>query len=149
MSSFLVFNRVLIVEIQSVVLVFSTLLVNYCPSNLLTGSAPPPPPPPREGRRPQIDKHLPPSSFTGHFRVQKSEKKLGKFGRDRVQSHLWLTACFSYTVHEWIFAHFRIYKEAFPLMTLHPITSEFLYQWGKFSPFFLAVYAPFHVASPK
>jgi hypothetical protein len=37
MSSVLVFNRVCRLEIQSVMLVFSTGFVNYCPSNLLSG----------------------------------------------------------------------------------------------------------------
>jgi hypothetical protein len=37
MSSLLMFNRVYGLEIQSVVLVFSTPLVNWRPSNLLTG----------------------------------------------------------------------------------------------------------------
>ncbi len=41
-SSLLAFNRVYRLEIQSIMLVFSTPLVNHCPSNLLTGSAPPP-----------------------------------------------------------------------------------------------------------
>ena len=36
MSSLLVFNRVYRLEIQSVMLVFSTTLVNCCPSNLLS-----------------------------------------------------------------------------------------------------------------
>jgi hypothetical protein len=44
MSSLLVFNRVYRLEIQSVMLVFSTQLLHYCPSNLLSGSPPPPPP---------------------------------------------------------------------------------------------------------
>jgi hypothetical protein len=44
MSSLLVFNRVYWLEIQSVMLVFSTPLVNYRLSNLLTGSPTPPPP---------------------------------------------------------------------------------------------------------
>jgi hypothetical protein len=35
------FNRVYRLEIQSVMLVFSTPLVNLCPSNLLTGSPTP------------------------------------------------------------------------------------------------------------
>jgi hypothetical protein len=34
---FLVFNRVYRLELQSVMLVFSTAFVNYCPSNLLSG----------------------------------------------------------------------------------------------------------------
>jgi hypothetical protein len=46
MSSLLVFIRVYRLEIQSVILVFSTPLVNHCPSNLLTSSPPRPPPPP-------------------------------------------------------------------------------------------------------
>jgi hypothetical protein len=37
MSSLLVFNRVYRLEIQSVIWVFSTGFVNYCPSNLLSG----------------------------------------------------------------------------------------------------------------
>ncbi len=37
MSSFLVVIRVYRLEIQSVMLVFSTGFVNYCPSNLLSG----------------------------------------------------------------------------------------------------------------
>ncbi len=41
MSSFLVLNRVDRIEIQSVMLVFSTTLVNYCPSDFLTGLSPP------------------------------------------------------------------------------------------------------------
>ncbi len=41
MSSLLVFNRVYRLEIQSVMLVFSTPLVNKRPSNLLTGSPTP------------------------------------------------------------------------------------------------------------
>ncbi len=41
MLSLLVFNRVYRLEIQSVMLVFSTPLVKYCPSNLLTGSPSP------------------------------------------------------------------------------------------------------------
>jgi hypothetical protein len=45
MSSLLVFNRVYRLEIQSVMLVFSTSFVKYYPSNLLSGSPPPPPPP--------------------------------------------------------------------------------------------------------
>ncbi len=43
MSSLLVFNIVYRLEIQSVMGDFSTLLVNYCPSNLLAISPPPPP----------------------------------------------------------------------------------------------------------
>ncbi len=42
MSSLLVFNRDYRREIQSVMLVFSTPLVNHCLSNLLIGSPPPP-----------------------------------------------------------------------------------------------------------
>jgi hypothetical protein len=38
MPSLLVFKRVYKLEIQSVILVFSTPLVKYCLSNLLTGS---------------------------------------------------------------------------------------------------------------
>ncbi len=46
MSSLLVFNRVYRLEIQSIMLVFTTPLVNYCRSNLnLTGSPNRPPPP--------------------------------------------------------------------------------------------------------
>ncbi len=41
MSSLLVFNRVYRLEIQSVMLVFSTGFVNHCPSNLLSGLPPP------------------------------------------------------------------------------------------------------------
>jgi hypothetical protein len=41
MSSSLVFNRVYRLEIQSVMLVFSTPFVKYCPSRLLTNSPPP------------------------------------------------------------------------------------------------------------
>jgi hypothetical protein len=44
MSSLLVFNRVNRLEIQSVMLVLSTPLVNKRPSNLLSGSPIPPPP---------------------------------------------------------------------------------------------------------
>jgi hypothetical protein len=44
MSPLLVFNRVYRIEIQSVMLVFSTPLVNYRLSKLLTGSPPTPPP---------------------------------------------------------------------------------------------------------
>ncbi len=51
--SLLVFNRVYKLEIQSVMLVFSTPLVNQ------RGWG--------EGIRPQTDKHLPPSTFTGKF----------------------------------------------------------------------------------
>ncbi len=43
MSSLLVFNRILRLDIQSIMLVFSTPLVKYCPCNLLSGSPPPPP----------------------------------------------------------------------------------------------------------
>jgi hypothetical protein len=43
MSFLLVFNRVHRLEIQSVLLVFSTSLVNERPSNLITGSPPPSP----------------------------------------------------------------------------------------------------------
>jgi hypothetical protein len=42
MSSLLVFNRVYGLEMQSVMLVFSSRLVNYQPSTLLTGSTAPP-----------------------------------------------------------------------------------------------------------
>jgi hypothetical protein len=42
MSSLLVLNRVYRLEIQSVMLVFSTGFVIYCPSNLLSGYLPPP-----------------------------------------------------------------------------------------------------------
>ncbi len=45
MSSLLVFNRVYRLEILSVMLVFSTSFVNYCPSNLLSGWLPLPPSP--------------------------------------------------------------------------------------------------------
>jgi hypothetical protein len=46
MSSLLVFHKVYRLEIQSVLLVFSThSFVNYCPSTLLSGSPPPPLPP--------------------------------------------------------------------------------------------------------
>ncbi len=45
MSSLLVFNRVCRLEIQSIMLVFSTQLVNFCPSNLLSASPPQPLPP--------------------------------------------------------------------------------------------------------
>jgi hypothetical protein len=41
MSSLLVFKRVYRLEIQSAMLVFSTPLVNYCRSTLLTGLSPP------------------------------------------------------------------------------------------------------------
>ena len=41
MSSSRVFNRVYRLEIQSVMLVFSTGFVNNCPSNLLQVSSPP------------------------------------------------------------------------------------------------------------
>ncbi len=41
MSSLLVYNRVNRLEIQSVMLVFRPSFVNYCPSNLLSGSPPP------------------------------------------------------------------------------------------------------------
>jgi hypothetical protein len=41
MSSLLVFKRVYRLEIQSVMLLFSTHLVKYGPSNLLTGSQKP------------------------------------------------------------------------------------------------------------
>jgi hypothetical protein len=44
MSPLLVFNRVYRIEIQSAMLVFSTPLVNYPLSKLLTGSPPTPPP---------------------------------------------------------------------------------------------------------
>ncbi len=44
MSSLMVFNRFHRLEIQSVLLVFSTPLVNWRHLNLLTGSSPPPPP---------------------------------------------------------------------------------------------------------
>jgi hypothetical protein len=37
-----VFNRVYRLEIKSVMLVFLTGSVNYCPSNLLSGQLPPP-----------------------------------------------------------------------------------------------------------
>jgi hypothetical protein len=84
MSSLLVFNRVYRLEIQSVMLVFSAPLVNYRPSNLLSGSPTPSPPLPcvnkcrecihtmctRGGggdRGYQTDKYLPPSTFTGQF----------------------------------------------------------------------------------
>jgi hypothetical protein len=43
MSSLLVFNRVHRLEIQSVMMVFSTSIVNWRPSNLLTGLTLPPP----------------------------------------------------------------------------------------------------------
>ncbi len=43
MSSLLVFKRIYSLEIQPVMFVFSAPLVNYSPSNLLTGSPPPPP----------------------------------------------------------------------------------------------------------
>ncbi len=85
MSSLLV-NRVYRLEIKSVMLVFSTPLVNQRPANLLTGSSTPPSPAPlpcvnkyrgfmysysvqRGGGDggPKTDKHLPPSTFTGHF----------------------------------------------------------------------------------
>jgi hypothetical protein len=46
MSSLLVFNRVYRLEIQSVMLVFSTPLVNWGPSILLTGLPNPPALPP-------------------------------------------------------------------------------------------------------
>jgi hypothetical protein len=46
MSSLPVFKRVYGLEIQSVMLEFSTPLVNKRPSNLLTGSPTPPPHPP-------------------------------------------------------------------------------------------------------
>jgi hypothetical protein len=42
-----VFIRVYRLEIQSVMLLFSTQLLNSCPCNLLSGSTLPPPPPPR------------------------------------------------------------------------------------------------------
>ncbi len=41
-SSLLKFNRVYRLEIQSVMLVFSTGFVDYCPSNFLSGYLPPP-----------------------------------------------------------------------------------------------------------
>jgi hypothetical protein len=44
MSSLLVFNRVYRLEIQSVMLVFSTDFVNYCPSTFSLVSSPPLPP---------------------------------------------------------------------------------------------------------
>jgi hypothetical protein len=44
MSSLLVFNRVYRLEIQSVILLFSTPLVNQLPSKLLAGSSTPTPP---------------------------------------------------------------------------------------------------------
>jgi hypothetical protein len=77
--SLLVFNRL---EIKLVMMVFSTPLVYWRPSNLLTDSSTPPPFPvwistgvhvfiqPATGGRdrgPQTDKHLPPSTFTGQF----------------------------------------------------------------------------------
>ncbi len=43
MSSLLVFNRVYVLEIQSVMLVFSTPLVNCCPSTFCLTSPTPPP----------------------------------------------------------------------------------------------------------
>ncbi len=79
MSSLLVFSRVYSLEIQSIMLIFSTPLLNMRPSNLLTGS--PTPPPPNlpcvnkyrgtcshavcdRGGLMQITKHLPPSTFS-------------------------------------------------------------------------------------
>jgi hypothetical protein len=44
MSSLLVFNRVYILEIKSVMLVFSTGFVNYCPLTFSLVSSPSPPP---------------------------------------------------------------------------------------------------------
>ncbi len=90
MSSLLVFNRVYRLEIQSVMLVFSTGFVKHCLSNLLHGQLSPPPPLPcvnkyvytvhtyvysvyggsmgsQKRRRPQTNKHLPPSTCTGQF----------------------------------------------------------------------------------
>ncbi len=43
--SLLVFTRVCRLEIQSVMLVFSSSFVNYCPSNLISGKLSPLPPP--------------------------------------------------------------------------------------------------------
>ncbi len=83
MSSLLVFNTVYRLEIQSVMLVFSAPLVNYRPSNLLSGSPTPSPPPfpvrisagnvfiqcVTTGEVEGIGgiRHLPPSIFTGQF----------------------------------------------------------------------------------
>jgi hypothetical protein len=79
-------NRVYRLEIQSFMLVFSTPLVNYRPSNLLTGTSIPPLPcvnkyrgtylqivcnrGGREGvdRGPQTDEHLPPNSQWSIFK---------------------------------------------------------------------------------
>ncbi len=83
MSSLLVFNRVYRLEIQSFMLVFSTLLANQRLSNLLTDLPSPLPPslsepnkislPPQtknqEGRGPQTDKHLSPGPIIGQFRI--------------------------------------------------------------------------------
>ncbi len=41
MSSLLVFYRVYVLEVESVMFVFLTIFVNYWPSNLLSGSPPP------------------------------------------------------------------------------------------------------------
>jgi hypothetical protein len=73
-------------EIQSVMLVFSTGFVNYCPSNLLSGKLSPPPPVnnftvykftvcvggggsmgSKEGKGPQTDKTPAAKSLTGQF----------------------------------------------------------------------------------
>jgi hypothetical protein len=44
MSSLLVFNIVYRLDVQSVMLVFSTGFVKHCPTNLLPGKLSPPPP---------------------------------------------------------------------------------------------------------
>ncbi len=88
MPSLVLFYRVYQLEIQSVMLVFSTGFVNFCPSNLLSGQLSPPTPLPSvnkytvytytlckggeygviggKGGLKQI-KHLPQSPFTGQF----------------------------------------------------------------------------------
>ncbi len=79
LSSLLVFNKVYRLEIVSVMLVFSTSFVNYCPSNLLSGSL---------GGLRNI-KHLLPSPFTGGqffkitaFGIAFYESNLSKHNQD-------------------------------------------------------------------